>query len=199
MSPLDRGGRTGPNIVHLIEGAHNRYRNRTVDLLFKSVAAQAGGVRLLEPDFLTSSEPQRQGPSWRALWSQLLSCDHTIGVGSAVLHDRNILADNEPLVSKVISRGVFLIALYIVVNFPLAAGLADHMPDVVLFARTIMYDTAQVAVGLPQFGVDMTGVIERNDEVVAMLLASLRVAGLARQTQSDFRKAFGKPLTGAQV
>jgi two-component system, chemotaxis family, protein-glutamate methylesterase/glutaminase len=28
--------------VHLIEGAHNRYRNRTVDLLFESVAAHAG-------------------------------------------------------------------------------------------------------------------------------------------------------------
>jgi two-component system, chemotaxis family, protein-glutamate methylesterase/glutaminase len=27
--------------VHLIEGAHNKYRNRTVDLLFTSVAAQA--------------------------------------------------------------------------------------------------------------------------------------------------------------
>ncbi len=28
--------------VHLIAGAHNRYRNRTVDLLFESVAAHAG-------------------------------------------------------------------------------------------------------------------------------------------------------------
>lgn len=28
--------------VHLIEGSHNRFRNRTVDLLFESVAAHAG-------------------------------------------------------------------------------------------------------------------------------------------------------------
>jgi hypothetical protein len=131
--------------------------------------------------------------------SQSLNRDDTIGVGSVVLHDRNILADNEPLVAKVISSGVFLIALYIVMNFPLAAGLADHMPDVMFFARTIMYDTAQVAVRLPQFAVNMTGFIERNDEVVAMVLAPQRVPGLARQTQSDFRKAFGKPVSSMQA
>ena len=32
----------GRSCVHLIDGAHDRYRNRTVDLLFESVAAHAG-------------------------------------------------------------------------------------------------------------------------------------------------------------
>ena len=90
---------------------------------------------------------------------------HAIGVHLPAFVDRDILADDEAFVGKMIAGFVGQIGLVVIVKPPGAAGVIDKMAKPVFFVRALPRDPAGFAMRPPQFRIDASLCVESATKI----------------------------------
>ena len=104
---------------------------------------------------------------------------HTVGMHLAALADRDVLADDEALIRKMIADVVGQARFVIIMEAPAAAWPVNEMTVRVLLVRALAHHPADIAMLPPEFCIDAILGIERRHDDIGHLGIALGMTGFA--------------------
>jgi hypothetical protein len=133
--------------------------------------------------------PFRFRASCRAA-NHVFDLDHAKGAQPVILFaDRNIFAQREAMACKSVAALIIVrIAMDIVMESPMAAGLSDEVAALCVFIAPETRRPAFVAMGFPFIGIEQTLGVDGRNEFIAVVAASLRKVMIASQFQANLFK-----------